>query len=342
MIQQALETLFEKHQGLSFEQARESMEFIMSGNASDAQIGAFLAALRVKGESVDELAGFVSAMREKCLKVEHDFPIVLDTCGTGGDGKNTFNISTAAAFVAAGAGAIVAKHGNRAVSSSCGSADVLKVLGVDIGLGPESASECLKKVGMVFLAAPVYHKAMKYVMNARKELGSRTVFNILGPMVNPARANVQVLGVCDRELARQMASVLARLGTHHAYVVHGMDGTDEISVCDRTYVCEVWDGQVVEGEVCFSDFGMEQANEADLAGGDAEYNAKKVIEVLEGKPSACLNAVLLNAGFALSAARLVKNPELGVELAREVVTSGKAMEKLEQLKAVSCDLAKNS
>ncbi len=320
---------------LTREEASGVMNQIMSGEATDAQIGAFLVALRLKGESVEEITGCASVMRKKAIKIATEHAIVVDTCGTGGDGSGTFNISTAAAFVTAGAGLCVAKHGNRAASSKCGSADVLKELGVNVEAPPEKVEECLDEVGIGFLFAPALHKAMKYTIGPRREIGVRTIFNILGPLTNPAGATRQVVGVYDSNLTDIIAQVLGNLGAEHALVVHGMDGLDEITITDRTKVSEFRDGALESYEIAPEDFGFSRAKTEDLLGGEVEENARIVTDVLSGTKGPTRDIVLMNAGAAILVGGLTDSLGEGMRLAAEAIDSGKAMEKLEELKSVS-------
>jgi anthranilate phosphoribosyltransferase len=329
-IQDAVAKLIEG-QDLSRDETVAVMNQIMSGEATDAQIGGFLVSLRLKGETVDEVSGAAEVMRQKATPITTKHKVVVDTCGTGGDGSGTFNISTAAAFVAAGAGLCVAKHGNRAASSQCGSADVLKALGVNIEVGPEVVSRCLDKVGIGFLFAVALHGAMKYAIGPRRELGIRTVFNMLGPLTNPAGAKRQVIGVYSPALTEQMAQVLGNLGTERAFVVHGLDGLDEITLAGPTRVSELRDGNVSTSEVTPEALGVDQAPAEALKGGDPETNAGIVREVLSGTAGPRLDVVLLNAGAAIAAGGLSEDIAGGVKVAREAVASGKAMEKLERL-----------
>ncbi len=320
---------------LTREEASGVMNQIMSGEATDAQIGAFLVALRLKGESVEEITGCASVMREKAIKIATEHGIVVDTCGTGGDGSGTFNISTTAAFVTAGAGLCVAKHGNRAASSKCGSADVLKELGVNVEAPPEKVEECLDEVGIGFLFAPALHKAMKYAIGPRREIGVRTIFNILGPLTNPAGATRQVVGVYDSNLTDIIAQVLGNLGAEHALVVHGMDGLDEITITDRTKVSEFRDGALESYEIVPEDFGFWRAKTEDLLGGEVHENARIVTDVLSGTKGPTRDIVLMNAGAAILVGGLTDSLGEGMRLAAEAIDSGKAMEKLEELTSVS-------
>jgi len=322
-------------QSLTQEEAARAMEEIMSGEATPAQIGAFATALRLKGETVDEIAGLAAVMRAKAMPVRASRPVV-DTCGTGGDASGTFNISTAAAFVAAGAGLTVAKHGNRAMSSQCGSADVLEALGVSIDLGPEPVGRCLDEVGVGFMFAPLYHPAMKHAAGPRREIGIRTVFNILGPLTNPAGAQAQVVGVPSPDLVEKLARVLLRLGCRHALVVHGEDGIDELSIGALTLVAEVRDGQVLSYTVSPEDCGLARAERDELRGGTAAENAARVRGILGGTgDGGGRRVVLLNAAAALVAGDAAADLREGVALAAEAVDSGRALDRLDRLVELS-------
>ena len=329
-IQDAIAKLIEG-QDLSRGETVDVMNQIMSGEATDAQIGGFLVSLRLKGETVDEVSGAAEVMRQKATPISTKHEVVVDTCGTGGDASGTFNISTAAAFVTAGTGLCVAKHGNRAASSQCGSADVLKALGVNIEADPETVSRCLDEAGIGFLFAISLHGAMKYAIGPRRELGIRTVFNALGPLTNPAGAKRQVIGVYSGDLTEPMASVLGKLGAEKAYVVHGLDGLDEITVTGPTRVSALLDGKVSTCEVTPEALGVDTAPAESLKGGDPETNAGIVRSVLDGEPGPQLDVVLLNAGAAIASGGLADDIAGGVEVAREAVSSGKAREKLERL-----------
>jgi anthranilate phosphoribosyltransferase len=317
------------------------MEEIMSGGATPAQIGAFLTALRLKGETVEEIVGFARTVRARATPLNVDGPVV-DTAGTGGDGLHTFNISTAAALVGAGAGLKVAKHGGRAASSQCGSADVLEALGVRIDLGAERVKQCLQEVGIGFMFAPVFHPAFKHVAGPRRELGIRTVFNILGPLTNPAGAKAQLLGVADGSLVEKMALSLQSLGCHHALVVHGEDGLDEITISGETRVCEVTDGNVKSYSVTPGDFGLSRSNLNSLTGGTVETNASLLRSALAGAPGPMRDVVLMNAAALLLAGDKVKTLKQGVELAAKAIDSGQAIAKLEQLSKLSQSFPKES
>lgn len=328
MIVEAIRVLVEGR-SLSIDQARASMSEIMEGAALPSQIGAFLTALRIKGETVEEITAFAQVMREKVRKVESRVHAeLLDTCGTGGDGSGSFNISTAAAFVAAGAGVPVAKHGNRSVSSRCGSADVLKELGVNIEAGPEVVSRSLDEAGITFIFAPLFHPAMKHAIGPRREIAIRTVFNILGPLTNPAGAKCQLLGVYSGELVEKLAGVLLQLGSRKAYVVHGHGGIDEIASSGPTKVAELSEGKVKFFSIDPRDFGLKTWPAEAVRGGDAAENARILKDVLQGAPGAYRDAVLFNAGAAISAFHDRMAIGEGIELARESIDSGRAKAKL--------------
>jgi anthranilate phosphoribosyltransferase len=314
-------------------EARSAMEEIMTGKATDAQIGGLLTALRMKGETALELIGFARVMREKAEPLwDGDAIPVLDTCGTGGDRSGTFNISTAAAFVAAGAGVHVAKHGNRSASSRCGSADVMEALGIDIQMPAERLRRAIREIGIGFLFAPRFHASMKHVMPARMQLKVRTVFNILGPLANPAAACFQVVGVSSPEVMELMANALQGLGLQHAFVVHGANGLDEVSISSRTYVVEIRDGDLRQFVMTPEDFGITSARIDAILGGDAAENAKIIEGVLRGEAGPRRDVVLLNAAPALVAAGAVSTWKEGIRLAGESIDSGAAMRKLEELR----------
>jgi anthranilate synthase/phosphoribosyltransferase len=317
-------------QSLTEEEAASSMEEIMNGTATPAQFGAFVTTLRFKGETVEEIIGFARTMRAKAVPIAVTGNVV-DTCGTGGDGAHTFNISTAAAFVAAGAGLKIAKHGNRAMSSQCGSADVLEALGVKIELNAEQVKKCIEQVGIGFLFAPAFHPAMKYAASPRREIGIRTVFNILGPLTNPAGAKAQVIGVPDKPIMKKIALVLQGLGCHHALVVHGEDGLDEITNTDRTSICELNNGKILEYSISPQDFGFSTASPENLKGGTASENANIILNVMANVPSPRRDIVIMNAAAALLAGDAVNTISEGVTLAKSTISSGKAMVKLNQL-----------
>ncbi len=315
------------------------MNEIMSGEATPAQIGSFITALRMKGETIDEIVGAVRVMREKATFIDSGVDtasgdILMDIVGTGGDGSGTFNVSTTTAFVVAGAGIPVAKHGNRAMSSNCGSADVLEALGVDLSMPPERVAACVQQVGIGFLFAPMLHGAMKYAIGPRREIGIRTIFNIIGPMTNPAGANVQLTGVFDRVLTKTLAEVLGRLGMKRTLVVWGAGNMDEMTITGTSHVAEASNGEVTTWTVEPEDVGLTRGTLDDISGGaDVTEAAALVRSVLTGEPGARLDMVLLNGGAALMAAGRVDELKDGVELAREIITSGKALAKLDALVA---------
>jgi anthranilate phosphoribosyltransferase len=324
---------------LSEEEAHNLMEEIMSGRATDAQIAALITALRIKGETEDEITGFTRVMRHKATRVPTAAPLLLDTCGTGGDGAQTFNISTTVAFVVAGAGVPVAKHGNRSVSSKSGSADVLEALGVNLGLTPEQVGMCIDKVGIGFLFAPALHGAMKHAIGPRKEIGIRTVFNILGPLTNPAGAQVQILGVYDPNLTEVMAGVLARLGTRSAFVVHGDGGLDEVSLSGPAKISEVKDGAVRTYSLDPAEYGFARTPVSELQGGEASFNAAVTDKILRGEPGPKRDVVVINSALALLAAGKVDNVGEGIILAQNVIDQGLAHDKLTELISFSNGLA---
>ncbi|MBF0115926.1 MAG: anthranilate phosphoribosyltransferase [Magnetococcales bacterium] len=329
-IQQAIVQLLER-QDLSQDDAQAVMAQIMSGAATDAQIAGYLIALRMKGETVAEITGSALTMRSKALAVSIPGRVV-DTCGTGGDGAGTFNISTTAAFVVASQGVIVAKHGNRALSSKSGSADLLAALGVNIDATPEVVQNCLREVGIGFLFAPKHHAAMRHVAAARRELGVRTLFNLLGPLTNPAAAPFQLVGLFARQWLEPVAQVLGRLGVQHALVVHGADGLDEISTTTSTLVAELCeDGSVSSYELMPEQFGLPRVHPEQLRGGDAAFNANVTRRILQGERGAARDIVLLNAGAALYAARRTASIAEGLQLAAEAVDSGQAAAVLQRL-----------
>jgi len=322
-------------QNLGRDEMYEVFGQVMDGRTSDVQKSALLIALRMKGETADEITGAAMAMRERVTPIEADRANLIDTCGTGGDGRGTFNVSTIAALVAAGAGANVAKHGNRAVSSSCGSADLLAALGVQIDLDAKRMSDVLRRAGIAFLFAPKLHPAMSAVASVRKELGVRTIFNVLGPLTNPAFAKRQVLGVFAERLVETVARVLAALGAEHALVVHSRDGLDEISVSAPTRVCEVRGGEVRSYDITPEEIGVRTHDLGELAGGDAKQNALIARDILSGANGARRDVVAANAGAALYVAGLATSIRDGVRLAHESLASGAAMRKLEELIAIT-------
>jgi len=329
-MQATLARLLDGHD-LSRDEAREAMNTIMSGDATPAQIGGFLVALRLKGETADEIAGCAEAMRAHVLAVHPQRDDLVDTAGTGGDGGRTFNISTAAALVAAAAGAGVAKHGNRAVSSASGSADVLEALGFELELPPERIAHSIDTLGFGFLFAPTHHPAMKHAAPVRKELAARTVFNVLGPLTNPAGARAQVVGVYSPDLVKTLAEVLAALGARRAFVVHGAGGIDELSPAGPNLVYEVVDGGVREREIDPLELGIVRCAPEELRGGSPEENAAAIREVFAGADGGRRDAILLNAAGAIAAGGHAEDLREGLELAREAVESGAAAERLEVL-----------
>jgi anthranilate phosphoribosyltransferase len=343
MIKETIAKLVKKID-LSETEASGVMSEIMSGEATEAQIASFITALRMKGETVEEITGSARVMREFATRIKVKSAIDIDTedinidqetifdnCGTGGDSTNTFNVSTAAALIIAGAGLTVAKHGNRSVSSSCGSADVLEELGVNLDISPEKVEECISKIGIGFLFAPALHGAMKYAIGPRKQIGIRTIFNILGPLTNPAGANSQVLGVYSRELVEKMANVLKNLGVRKAWVVHSEDGMDELSVSAPTFVCELDGGKLRQFSVKPEDFNIKRAKLSDIRGGNAKENAAIISKILEGEKGARRDAAVLNAGAGLYIGQKAKDVQGGIKLAEEAIDSGKAKGKLKEL-----------
>jgi anthranilate phosphoribosyltransferase len=337
MIKDAIATLV-TGKSLSMDQAESAMTEIMNGEVTPAQFGAFVTALRIKSETSEEIAGMAKVMRAKAIPVHAD-GVVVDTCGTGGDNASTFNISTAAAFVVAGAGLKVAKHGNRAASSQCGSADVLEALGVRIDLKAEQVESCLKEVGIGFMFAPSFHPAMKYAGPPRREIGIRTVFNILGPLTNPAHAQAQVLGVAESSLTEKMAVVLRMLGCHHALVVHGEDSLDEITITGKTQVRELEDDRIKMYSVSPEDFGFSHTSLEDIKGSTPVDNAALVRRILSGAAGPQRDVVLMNAAAAIVAGDKARSLPEGAKLAAAAIDSGCAQDKLEQLIKVSQSFA---
>jgi len=332
-------------QDLTEEEMTRAMDIIMTGEATEAQIGAFITGLRMKGETVPEITAAAKVMRAKATRIpvsdslvdldrdeiNVDRETVVDTCGTGGDATHTFNVSTITAFVVAGGGLRVAKHGNRAVSSRCGSADVIEALGINLALTPEQVAQCVNEVGIGFLFAPQLHGAMRYAIGPRREIGIRTIFNVLGPLTNPAGANVQVLGVYDAALTEPLAQVLGRLGCRSAFVVFGEGSFDEISIVGPTRVSQLQDGQVRTYNIAPEDFGLKRATLEDIKGGDVFDNARIVRQVLEGGGGPKEDMVALNAAAVFIAAGLCRDFIEGIHLARESIKSGKALKKLDHL-----------
>ena len=320
-----------KREDLNEEQMSQMITEIFSGNITDAQIGAMMAALATKGETFEELAGAARAMRRKALRIQTSTATVVDTCGTGGDGAHTFNISTTTSFVVAACGVTVAKHGNRSVSSQCGSADLLEALGVKLDTAPEIVEEAVQDIGIGFLFAPLYHGAMRFAAKARKEVGLRSIFNMLGPLTNPAGANCQLLGVYAPELTEMFAHALQRLGAKRAFVVHGHDGLDEISVCAPTRVSELKDGLIRTYDISPEQFFSEQAKPSDLLGGNPEENAQITRNILNGEKGPKRNVVLINTAAALVAAGQTEDLKQGIRVAETAIDDGAAAKKMEAL-----------
>jgi len=329
-IQQAIKAVTQRVD-LSRQDMRSVMQQIMTGDATQAQIGGFLIALRMKGETIDEITAAAEVMRGLAARVEVDVPNLVDIVGTGGDGRNTFNISTASALVVAAAGASVAKHGNRSVSSSSGSADLLEAVGVRLDLNPPQVADCIATVGLGFMFAPAHHSAMKYAIGPRKEMAVRTIFNVLGPLTNPAGAPNQVVGVFDRSLVEPIAKVLARLGSRHVMVVHSADGLDEISVSAATHVAEMYAGEVRCYDITPEQFGLQRGSLQDLEVDGVESSLAKIKKVLDNEPGSERDVVILNSGAAIYVSGLTESMQQGITLATEVIATGKAKAKLPQL-----------
>lgn len=350
MIKNAIARIVE-HINLTESDMIEVMNQIMSGEATAAQIASFITALRMKGETIDEITGAAKVMRERATRIRVgknvldidrddiniDQETILDVVGTGGDGTNTFNVSTTVAFVVSACGVKVAKHGNRSVSSMCGSADVLEKLGVNLDITAETVEHCINQIGIGFLFAPALHGAMKYAIGPRREIGVRTIFNILGPLTNPANADCQVMGVYRADLVEKLAGVLHRLGCKHGFVVHGMDGMDEITTTSETLVAEVTPEEVTLSTLKPEDLGISRCSMQDLRGGDAAANAAIVGSVLRGETGPRRDIVLINAAYGLLAASKVATPQQGMVIAAEAIDSGKAMAQLEKLIEISKD-----
>ncbi|PLX98594.1 MAG: anthranilate phosphoribosyltransferase [Desulfuromonas sp.] len=343
MIKEAIARVVEG-ESLSEAEMIEVMDQIMGGEATPAQIGAFITALRIKGETISEITGAARVMRARATPIRvgkvldidredinEDRETILDTCGTGGSGTKSFNISTTVAFVVAACGIKVAKHGNRSVSSACGSADVLEALGVNLDVTPERVGQCIDEIGVGFLFAPALHGAMKHAIGPRREIGIRTIFNVLGPLTNPAGADRQVLGVYQQGLVEPLAKVLQQLGCGRGYVVHGSDGMDEITLTGPTHVAEISGDQVSCYEITPEQFGFSRCALSELQGGNAVDNAKIVRAILSGEPGPKRDIVLFNSGFALAAAGCCDSPAEGIQLAAETIDSGAAMKKMEAL-----------
>jgi anthranilate phosphoribosyltransferase len=347
MIKEAIGKVILK-QNLTEAEMIEVMNQVMGGEATQAQVGAFITALRMKGETIEEIAGAARVMRDHATpirvgqaldidreEINQDRETILDTCGTGGSGTRSFNISTTVAFVVAACGVKVAKHGNRSISSACGSADVLETLGVNLNVTPEQVETCINEVGVGFLFAPALHGAMKHAIGPRREIGIRTIFNILGPLTNPAGADRQVLGVYDEALVEVMAKVLVKLGCQRGFIVHGLDGMDEITLTGPTRIAEIRDGLVTLSTIEPEDFNLSRCSLADLQGGDAAANAEIVRGVLSGNPGPKRDVVLLNAAYALVAAGLAKSVGAGLDKARAAIDDGLAMARLNGLVALT-------
>lgn len=333
-MQGAIKTVIEE-EDLSSEQMTDVMRLIMTGEATPAQIGGFLIGLRMKGETVDEIAAAAGVMRELATKVNVSGAHLVDTCGTGGDGASTFNISTTSAFVVAAAGGQVAKHGNRSISSKSGSADVLEAAGVNLNLTPEQVAECINKVGVGFMFAPAHHGAMKHAIGPRREMGVRTIFNVLGPLTNPAAAPNQVLGVFSDEWLRPLAEVLNKLGSRHVMVVHAGDGMDEISIGADTDVAELKDGKISAYTISPEQFGIAKTDVAAITVDSAESSLAMVKSVLDNQSGPARDIVVLNAGAAIYTSGITKSLEEGIKKADEVIASGAARAKLDELVALS-------
>jgi anthranilate phosphoribosyltransferase len=329
-IQTILQKLLSK-QNLSDQEMRAVMHAMMGGKLTDAQIAGFLIALRCKGETVEEIAAAVAVMRELAQRVNVQGPHIIDTCGTGGDGANTFNISTAAAFVVAAAGGKVAKHGNRSVSSRCGSADVLEAAGVNLDLSANQVSQCINDIGVGFLFAAKHHSAVRHTVGPRKEMGVRTLFNLIGPMTNPAQAEHQLIGVFEKQWLIPVAEVLKKLGSKHVLVVHAEDGLDEISIATATDVAELKDGDILNYQITPEQFGFTRGNLQDLAVADAQSSLVIINAVLDNQPGAARDIVALNAGAAIYAADLTETLQAGVKTALQAIANGSAKRKLQAL-----------
>ncbi len=316
-------------ENLTISESTDAMNWIMTGEASESQIGAYISSLRMKGETVEEITGSAMAMRNCCDKLETD-GLVMDIVGTGGDGTNTFNISTVTSFVVSAAGVKVAKHGNRSVSSKCGSADILEALGVNINLSKKRNEEVLKETNLCFMFAQIYHSAMKYVAKTRKELGIRTIFNILGPLANPAFAGLEVMGVYDEKLVEPLAKVLLNLGVKRAMVVHGEGGVDEISISGKTKVCEVKDGNLINYEITPEMLDLQTTSLDNVVGGDIVRNKEIALSILNGEKGPCRDIVVMNAAAALYIAGKKETLNECARLAEEIIDSKKALNKLEE------------
>jgi anthranilate phosphoribosyltransferase len=338
-VSAAINRLLDGHR-LTGDEAYAVAGELMTGDVAPAQAGALLSLLRSRGESADDIHGFARAMRERMTAVNVELDSLVDTCGTGGDGRGTFNVSTVSAIVAAGTGCRVAKHGNRRISSQCGSADVLEALGVPIDLSADEAAECLRTIGIAFLFAPQFHPALRNLESVRRQLGFRTIFNLVGPLGNPAGIKRQVIGVFSRSLLRPVAEVLQRFGAEHALIVHGEDGSDEITTLGRTFACELRGGAIREFEIAPEQLGVEPGDERMLAGGSADENAAIALRILNGERSPARVIVLLNAGAAIYVAGRAESLESGVEVAARAIDDGAALHKLNQLRELRGIMAK--
>lgn len=329
-MQQAIAAVIDKRD-LSTEEMASVMRLIMTGEATQAQIGGFLIGLRMKGETVDEITGAAQVMRELVARVNISGPNLVDTCGTGGDGSSIFNVSTAGAFVVAASQGKVAKHGNRSISSKSGSADLLEAAGINLDLTPEQVASCIDHVGLGFMFAPAHHSAMKHAIGPRREMGVRTIFNVLGPLTNPALVKNQVLGVFAKELVRPMAEVLQRLGSEHVLVVHSADGLDEISIAAETYVAELKDGNIQEYTISPEDFGLTRSSLEGLVVEDAEASLKLIKQTFKSGDGAASDIIALNAGAALYVSNIAETLNEGVLRAQDAIDSGLALEKMSEL-----------
>ncbi|MGB9735959.1 MAG: anthranilate phosphoribosyltransferase [bacterium] len=341
MIKEAIEKLVQ-HISLTENEMETVMNEIMSGNTTDAQIASFITALRMKGETVEEITGAARVMRDKAIKLNTRHSVVVDTCGTGGDKKGTFNVSTAAAFVVAAAGIKVAKHGNRSVSSRSGSADVLEALGININIEPSNSEYMLDKINICFLFAPLYHKATRYALGPRKEIGIRTIFNMLGPLTNPAEARYQLVGVYDEKLTETIAHVLKRLGSVSACVVHGSDGTDEITISGTTTISELKNGEVHTYTFNPEDFGYTISHIENLKGADAQHNAELIKQILSGIKGPMRDMTEINSAFALYIAGAADNIKDAIRMAKDVIDSGSAIKKLKEFVELSAEVSKHA
>jgi len=329
-MQQAIAAVIDKRD-LNTDEMAAVMRLVMTGEATPAQIGGFLIGLRIKGETVDEITGAAQVMRDLVKRVDISGPNLVDTCGTGGDGASIFNVSTAGAFVVAAAGGKVAKHGNRSISSKSGSADVLEAAGINLDLTPEQVASCINEIGLGFMFAPAHHSAMKHAIGPRKEMGVRTIFNVLGPLTNPALVKNQVLGVFSRDLVRPMAEVLQRLGSEHVLVVHSADGLDEISIAEKSYVAELNNGEIREYTVSPEEFGLERTSLETLTAADAEASLNIIKQAFKTGEGPAVDIITLNAGAALYASNIADTLKEGVLMAQDAIGSGLAREKMSEL-----------